>query len=105
MTNNNNEFLTVLSLSAPRLINGSYCIIASSHYLRSSSLTFGINSNTFAEKLEKVYNGNLKILAVDEVFTKTRTERIGDSFANNFYFLEVPAELFFSKEGIESVLI
>jgi hypothetical protein len=105
MTTNNNEFLTVLSLSAPRLINGSYSIIASSHYLSSSSLTFGIDSNTFAEKLEKVYNGNLKILAVDEVFTKTRMERIGDSFANNFYFLEVPAELFFSKEGIESILI
>jgi len=105
MKKNNNEFLTVLSLSAPRLINGSYSIIASSHYLSSSSLTFGINSNIFAEKLEKVYNGNLKILAVDEVFTETRMERIGDSFANNFYFLEVPAELFFSKEGIENILI
>jgi hypothetical protein len=105
MTNNNNEFLTVLSLSAPRLINGSYSIIASSHYLSSSSLTFGIDSNTFAEKLEKVYNGNLKILAVDEEFTEAKTERIGDSFANNFYFLEVPAELFFSLEGIKSILI
>jgi len=105
MTNTNKTFFTILSLSAPRLINGSYSVIASSHYLRCSSLTFGIDSNTFAEKLEKVYNGNLKILAVDEVFTKTNVERIGDSVANNFYFLEVPAELFFSKEGIEIILI
>lgn len=88
---------------SPRLINGSYSIIASSHYL--SFMDDKFTPSILAKRLEMVYDGNLKIVIISNDITDFSSSNIGDSISNDFMLFNFPAELFFSTGNIEKVII
>jgi hypothetical protein len=83
----------------------SYNIIASSHYLGTTSMPININSPSFVERLEMIYNNNLKIVIISEDISKLTSTKIGDSISNDYMVLNIPFDLFFSTDTIEKVLI
>lgn len=103
MTNNKKSFYTILALSAPRLMKDSYNVIASSHYLGTMGDNF--TSSILAKRLEMVYDGNLKIVIISNDITEYSSSNIGDSISSDFLIFNFPADLFFSTDNIEKVLI
>jgi hypothetical protein len=103
MTNTNKTFYTILSLSAPRLINGSYNIIASSHYLGFMDDKF--NPSILAKRLKMVYDSSLKFVNINNDITKFSISKVGDSFSKDFTILNFSNELFFTTDNLAHILI
>jgi len=103
--NNNKTFSTIISFSFPRLIKGSYNIIASSHYLGTIFEPYRDTPDMLAKRLETFFDSTLKIVIIANDLTKLSTSKIGDSISNDFMIFNFPSELFFSTISIEEILI
>jgi hypothetical protein len=55
-TNNNKTFFTIISFSSPRIIQKSYNIIASSHYLSDVSVENRVNTTALIERFRMFYD-------------------------------------------------
>jgi hypothetical protein len=105
MTNNNTKTIyTIISFSAPRLIKDSYNLIASSHYL-SVFHKENISSFNLVKRLDMLYDGNLQIVVISNDITEFNSKKISDSISNDFMLFKYPAELFFTKDKMEELLI
>ena len=105
MTNNKRSFYTIISFSFPRLIKGSYNIIASSHYLGTIFEPYKFTSDMLAKRLETFFDNTLKIVFIANESPKISTIKIGDSIYNDFIIIDIPSESFFSTDIIEKILI
>jgi hypothetical protein len=103
MTNTNKTFYTILSLSFPRYLNGSYNIIASSHYL--GFMLDKFSPSMLANRLDIFYDSTLKIVNINNESTEFTTNKLGDSFSKEFTIYNFPDKLFFSSDIIEHILI
>jgi hypothetical protein len=103
MTNNKN-FYSILSFTKPRLIDNLYNTIASSYYLV-NLLTFGLKSDIICQKLESVYNNKLKIIIIDDDIKNFKSYKIGNSINNDYTIITIPSTEFYTKKGIEKLLL
>lgn len=102
---NKRSFYTIISFSFPRLINGSYNIIASSHYTDNSLDPYNITPDMLAKRLDLLFNIPLKIIYINSKFKKVNINKIGNSINKKFSVIDIPSELFFKKDVIEKILI